>query len=149
MPLPFQFAIWTLCGGTIALWWVINRHRVFFFKILFIYFLDRGEGREKERERNINVWLPLERPLMRTWLATQTYAPTGNWTGDPLVRRLVLSPLSHTSPGQTESFFWVSLMKALSEPQHTKTKVHPVPSCSLNSWERRVVIICARHSPQH
>ena len=26
----------------------------------FIYlFLDRREGREKERERNINVWLPL------------------------------------------------------------------------------------------
>ena len=32
-------------------------HIFFFFKILFILFLDRGEGREKERERNINVWL--------------------------------------------------------------------------------------------
>ena len=28
-------------------------------KILCIYFLDRGEGREKEEERNINMWLPL------------------------------------------------------------------------------------------
>ena len=27
----------------------------------FIYlFLERREGREKERERNINVWLPLD-----------------------------------------------------------------------------------------
>ena len=32
----------------------------FFLKILFVYLLlERGEGREKERERNINVWLPL------------------------------------------------------------------------------------------
>ena len=30
----------------------------FFFKKIL-----REEGREKERERNINVWLPLERPL--------------------------------------------------------------------------------------
>ena len=25
-------------------------------------FLDRGEGKAKERERNINVWLPLAHP---------------------------------------------------------------------------------------
>ena len=34
---------------------------VIFKKILCIYF-QRGEGREKERERNINVWLPLACP---------------------------------------------------------------------------------------
>ena len=29
----------------------------------FIYlFLERGEGREKERERNIDVWLPPTSP---------------------------------------------------------------------------------------
>ena len=28
---------------------------LFLKKILFILFLDRGEGREKERERNVNV----------------------------------------------------------------------------------------------
>ena len=48
-------------------------------KIVFIYFW-RGEGREKERERN--VWLPLERPLLGTWPATQACALTGNQTGD-------------------------------------------------------------------
>ena len=30
-----------------------------FFKDFIYLFLDRGVGREKERERNINVWLPL------------------------------------------------------------------------------------------
>ena len=44
-----------------------------FFKD-FIYFLERGEGREKERERNINVWLP----LMGLQPATQARALTGN-----------------------------------------------------------------------
>ena len=33
--------------------------------ISFYLFLDRREGREKERERNINVWLHLLRPP--TW----------------------------------------------------------------------------------
>ena len=47
----------------------------------FIYFfLDRGEGREKERERNIRVWLPLTRPPLGTWPATQACALTGNRT---------------------------------------------------------------------
>ena len=50
----------------------------------FIYlFLEKGEGKEQERERNINVWLPLMRPLLGTWPATQACALTGNRTGDP------------------------------------------------------------------
>ena len=50
-----------------------------FSKKDFIYlFLERGEGREKERERNINVWLPLTRPLVGTWPATQACALTEN-----------------------------------------------------------------------
>ena len=44
----------------------------------FIYlFLERGEGWEKVRERNTNVWLPFMRPLLGTWPATQAYA----WLG--------------------------------------------------------------------
>ena len=67
----------------------------------FIYvFLERGEGREKERGRNINVWLPLVCPLLGTWPATQACALTGNQTHDPVVRRPVLNPLSHTSQGK-------------------------------------------------
>ena len=39
-----------------------------FFKKDFIYlFLERGEGSENERERNINVCLPLAHPLLGTW----------------------------------------------------------------------------------
>ena len=67
---------------------------IYFLKILFIYlFLERGEG----KERNINVWLPLTHPLLGTWPATQARALTGNRTGDPLVCRSALNPLSHTS----------------------------------------------------
>ena len=31
-----------------------------------LFILDRGEGNEKERERNINVWLSLEHPPLET-----------------------------------------------------------------------------------
>ena len=54
---------------------------------------------EKERERNISVWLSLTYPLLGTWPTTQAHALTGNRTGNPLVHRLVLNPLSHTSQG--------------------------------------------------
>ena len=65
----------------------------------FIFlFLEKGEGREKERERN-NVWLPLIRPQLGTWPITQACALTENRTSDPLVHRLVLNPPSHTSQG--------------------------------------------------
>ena len=38
----------------------MSKGTVFFKKILF---LQRGEGNEKERKKNISVWLPLARPL--------------------------------------------------------------------------------------
>ena len=70
------------------------------FKKDFIYsFLERVEGREKERERNINVWLPLVCPLLGTWPTTQAWTLTGNRTGDSLVHRPALNALSHTSRG--------------------------------------------------
>ena len=54
---------------------------------------------EKERERNINVWLPLACHLLWTWPTTQACALPGDQTSDPLVCRLALHPLSHTSQG--------------------------------------------------
>ena len=67
----------------------------------FVYlFLERG-GREKERERNINVRLPLTCPLMGTWPTTQACALTGNRTSDPLIFRLALNSLKHTSQART------------------------------------------------
>ena len=68
-----------------------------FFLKRFYLFSFRGEGREKERERNITVWFPLMGPLMGTWPATQACAVTRNRTRDPWVRRPALNPLSHTN----------------------------------------------------
>ena len=68
-------------------------------KDIIYLFLERREGREKKRERNISVWLPLMCPLLGMWPATQACALTGNRTSNPLVHRLALSPLSHTSQG--------------------------------------------------
>ena len=74
----------------------------FFLKKRFYLFIFRQRGREGERERNINVWLPLMCPQLGTWPTIQVYALTGNWTSDPLVHRLALNPLSHTSQGPQE-----------------------------------------------
>ena len=78
---------------------------IFFLKILFIYFYREGKGRRK-KGRQMSVckryvdWLPLLCPQLGTWLATQACALTGNQTGDLLVNRQVLSPLSHISQGR-------------------------------------------------
>ena len=48
------------------------------FKDSIDLFLESGEGREKERERNISVWLPVMWPPLGTWPATQACALTGN-----------------------------------------------------------------------
>ena len=49
--------------------------RKFHLKKYFIFlFLERQEGREKEMEKNINVWLPLACPMLGTWTATQACA---------------------------------------------------------------------------
>ena len=76
---------------------------ILFFKRFIYLYLDRGEGRKKE-ERNINVWLPLTRPILGTRPSTQACSLTENWTSDTLVRRPVLSPLSHTSQGSSFIF---------------------------------------------
>ena len=80
----------------------------FFFNDLICLFLERGEGREKEWERNISVWLPLVYPSPGTWPATQACALTGNRTGDPLIHRPALSPEPH-QPGL--SFFGTALLR--------------------------------------
>ena len=68
------------------------------FKKYFLYlFLERWEGKEKKRERNINVWLPLTHPQLGTWPSTLACALTGNQTSDAVVCRPALNLLSHTS----------------------------------------------------
>ena len=59
-------------------------HLNFFLTFTIYLFLEKGEGREKER-RSINVWLPLTCPLLGTCATTQVCA----WTGiDPATLRL-------------------------------------------------------------
>ena len=93
----------------------------FFFKTLFIC---RQRGREKERERNSNVWLPLMHPSPGTWPATQTCALTGNRTSNPLVLRLALNPLSHTSQGW--NFFLDSSLRRIVKSKAVSTGVTDV-----------------------
>ena len=74
-----KFAIWhPPCVCFCVLGRTAN-YLVFFFKDFIYSFLERREGREKE---NINGWLPLECPLLKTWPAPQACALTGNQTAD-------------------------------------------------------------------
>ena len=68
----------------------------------FIYlFLERGEGREKERDRNINVpekhQSIVSHMLPTADLARNPACADRESNLRPLVRRLALNPLSHTS----------------------------------------------------
>ena len=70
----------------------------YFFKFYLFIFRESGKEGEREGEKH-QLWLPVMSPLLGTWPTTQAYDLTGNGTSDPLVRRLALSPLSHTSQG--------------------------------------------------
>ena len=64
-----------------------------FLKYFIDLVLERGREGEREGEKYY-VWLPLMRPLLGTWPATQACALTGDQTGDALVCRPALNPLS-------------------------------------------------------
>ena len=66
--------------------------RVLFYSFILEILFYRKEGRVKETERNISVWLPLACSLLGTWPATQACAMTGNRTSNLLLHR---SPLIH------------------------------------------------------
>ena len=72
----------------------------FQIKILFIYFLERGEGREKEIpmcERYIHPSVASRTPPAGDLACNQECVVTGNWTSDLSVPRWALNLLSHTS----------------------------------------------------
>ena len=50
----------------------------YFLKDFIYLFLERGEREEEERERNINVWMPLVCPPLGNCAAIQACAMTGN-----------------------------------------------------------------------
>ena len=64
--------------------------------ICLYFFLKGRGGRKGEKDQCVVV---SRRPSTAGLPATQACALTGNRTSDPLVCRLVLSPLSHTSQG--------------------------------------------------
>ena len=69
-----------------------------FFKRFYLFIFREGTGgREGEKHQCV---IASHVPLTGTWSEIQTCTLTGNQTGNTLVRRPALSPLSHTSQGQ-------------------------------------------------
>ena len=82
---------------------IITATEFFIFERLYLIF-DREGGKEKEMERNINVWeehwsIASRMDPNGTKSTTQACARTGNWTGDLSLCRIVLHQLSHASQG--------------------------------------------------
>ena len=104
------------------------------------------DRREKERERNINVWLPVTQPQLGTWPATQACALTENRIQDSLVRRTALNPLNHTSQGHTKflifqlSFFWPQ--RALHCSWDFSTHFSSVVRVSVSLWVCEGLAVC-------
>ena len=92
---------------TIFFW--IHRFVDFFGKDFIYLFLERGKGGRKRGteismcERYIDQ-LPLMRLQPGTWPVIQACALTSNWTGNLLVQRPALNPLSYTSQGRFVDF---------------------------------------------
>ena len=72
--------------------------------------LERGEGKEKE-ERNINVWLPLQCPLLETWPTTQARVLTGNRTYNPFGSQDGAQSTDPHQPGYKIVYSYVSFGK--------------------------------------
>ena len=70
---------------------------VFVFLRFYLYIFRQGEGRKKERERNIGCLLHMLQP--GTEPTTQARALTRNQTGDFLLFGPTLNHLSHASQG--------------------------------------------------
>ena len=70
------------------------------FKKDFTYlFLERGGEREKEGEKHQCMAVSYAAPHWGPGLQLRHVSSTGNETSNPLVCRLALNPLSHTSQG--------------------------------------------------
>ena len=91
MPFPFGTHQNSLHIMILSLFFLFKKKRnINIKKYTYILFFLRGAGREKRWERNINVWLPLECPLLVTCSATQACALTRKPTHNPLFHRPVL-----------------------------------------------------------
>ena len=104
----------------------------FFKRFYFYLFFERWGWREKKRERNINVWLPITGPSLGTWPATQACALTGSQTRDPLVHRLTLNPLSQSTSQSNSSFFFFFVLLCLLK--HVSSVFPPLNLCGSPIW---------------
>ena len=142
------------CGSH---WSILDCMKIFlsfvwgFFGFIYL-FLERREGREKERERSISVWLLLMWPPLGTWPTTQACALTGNWTGNPLV--CSLHSIHWATPARSFEIFLIILGDWVLHAS-LNTIFFPCPSyvahvwpeggsCSYNSRKRRdyAVFLC-------
>ena len=89
---------------TKELWQCVFMFVCFFLKRFYLFTLEKGGKREKERKRNMDVWLPLTAPT-RDLACNPACARIGNRTSDPLVHRPALNPVSHTSQGRSMAMF--------------------------------------------
>ena len=75
---------------------------IHFLKRYYLFIFREGEGREKERERNIDVQetsVASHTPPTGNLAHNPGMSPTGNRTGNLSIRRMALNLLSHTSQG--------------------------------------------------
>ena len=70
-------------------------------------FLERAEGKEKERERNINVWLPLSCSLLGTWARNPGKCPDWESNQRPFGSQAGTQPTEPRQPGQSSRIFIV------------------------------------------
>ena len=131
---PFSYKKWLIILW--ELWWQqVGKVGPLEYFLIFIYlFLERGERMEKERERNINVWLHLACLPLGTWPATQACALTGNWTGNPLVCEPSFNPLSHTKQGIFLNIY--SNKKKCKSGSHLWKNLHLLFQVGVVTWPR-------------
>ena len=53
----------------------LMKRSLYFFQRFYLFIYKEREGRKKERERNVNVWLPLTCSPLGTWPTTQGMCP--------------------------------------------------------------------------
>ena len=91
--------------GQSSAFWILFSSCSFFFKILFIFILERGGGQEKEKERNIDM-REIHQLVASCTPSTGDLACTPGMCPDWELNRQTfgsqaLNPLSHTSQGCT------------------------------------------------
>ena len=142
---------------------------IFFFFLrfyLFIY-LERGEGREKVRERNINVWLPLTWPPTGDLACNPGMCPDWESNQWPFGLQPELNPRSYTSQGEVHNllscFGRYGVRARGLEVLHYEGSANPEPwptwavevtncetptSKALNTWDTKMAL-CTSHISSH